>query len=808
MAVEMSSQAQVVVIGGGVVGCSVLYHLTELGWTDVMLIERSVLTSGSTWHAAGGMHTLNSDPNVAKLQEYTINLYETLEKKSGQSCGIHMTGGVLLAGTEERMDWLKRTHSAGKYLGIETEIISVDEAARLFPLMDPQYFVGAVYEPVVGHIDPSGVTHAYAKAARNQGAKTVENNRVTGMEQNSDGSWNVITEKGTVRAEHVVNAGGLWARECGRMVGLELPILAMEHHYILTDDMPEVIASEEEVIHAVDFEGEIYMRQERQGMLMGTYEKACVPWSEKETPWDFGHELLQPDIDRISPSLEVGFKHFPAFERAGIREMINGPFTFAPDGNPVIGPVRGMTNYWSACGVMAGFSQGGGVGMALANWMVHGDPGVDVWAMDIARFGDYADLAYTNAKVRENYSRRFQITFPNEELPAARPKITSPVYESQKARNAVFGAAFGLEYALWYAPEGVAPVEEPTFKRSNSHSPVGDECNAVRNGVGLIETTSFAKYDITGPGAEDWLSMVLANRVPVNGRLNLTPMLNRRGTLIGDFSCARLSNEHFMIFGSGVAEEFHLRWWESLLPTKGVEIRSRRGELMGLSIAGPSSRELLSRLTEIDVGAEAFRFRDFRKVRVADVDAIIGRVTFTGELGYEIWMDKADQKKLFDTLLSTGEDLGIRLFGSRALNSMRLEKSFGSFTREYTPDYTPKQSGFDFFVNYDKGEFIGREAALKDRDSTAQQVLTTLVIDDTQIDCTSDEPVWSGDRCIGYVTSGGYGHHSGKSIALGYVEAEFADGTNPLSVSIIGNDYKASVATTPVYDPKGTKMRS
>lgn len=805
---EMSTEAQVVVIGGGVVGCSVLYHLTELGWTDVMLLERSVLTSGSTWHAAGGMHTLNSDPNVAKLQEYTINLYETLEQKSGQSCGIHMTGGVLLAGTEARMDWLKRTHAAGKYLGIETEVISVEEAARLFPLMDPQYFVGAVYEPIVGHVDPSGVTHAYAKAARKQGAKTVENNRVTGMEQAADGTWSVFTEKGTVKAEHVVNAGGLWARECGRMVGLELPILAMEHHYILTDDMPEVMASEEEVIHAVDFEGEIYMRQERQGMLMGTYEKACVPWSEKETPWEFGHELLQPDIDRISPSLEVGFKHFPAFERAGIREMINGPFTFAPDGNPLVGPVRGLTNYWSACGVMAGFSQGGGVGMALANWMVNGDPGVDTWAMDIARFGDYADLAYTNAKVRENYSRRFQITFPNEELPAARPCVTTPIYESLKEKNAVFGAAFGLEYALWYAPSGMEPIEQPTYKRSNAHGPVGQECHAVRNGVGLIETSSFAKYDITGPGAEDWLSMVLANRVPVNGRLNLTPMLNRRGTLIGDFSCARLSNEHFMIFGSGVAEEFHMRWFESLLPDSGVEIRSRRGELMGLSIAGPQSRELLSRLTDVDVSADAFKFRDFRKVRVGDVETIIGRVTFTGELGYEIWMDQADQKKLFDLLLATGEDLGLSLFGSRALNSLRLEKSFGSFTREYGPDYTPKQSGFDFFVNYDKGEFIGREAALKDRDATPETMLTTLIVENTEVDCGADEPVLCDGKCVGFITSGGFGHHSGKSIAMGYVETSAINSGAPLSVTIIGNDYPTSIAKEPVFDPKGSRMRS
>jgi dimethylglycine dehydrogenase len=504
----MKSHVQVAVIGGGVVGCSVLYHLTKHGWKDVVLIERDELTSGSTWHAAGGMHTLNSDPNVAKLQDYTISLYEEIERISGQSCGVHLTGGVMLAGSKARMDWLKAAHARGRYLGMRTEIITVDEAASLFPLMDKQYFVGALYDPVEGHIDPSGVTHAYAKAARIGGAEVYRHNRVTDLAPRPDGTWEVITEQGKIHAEHVVNAGGLWAREVGRMVGLELPILAMEHQYLLTEDMPEVMASDKEVIHAIDFEGEIYMRQERNGMLMGTYEKKGVPWSERETPWDFGHELLQSDIDRIAPSLEVGFRHFPAFERAGIKQIINGPFTFAPDGNPLMGPVRGLKNYWLACGVMAGFSQGGGVGLALSNWMVEGDPGFDVWAMDVARYGDWTTLAFTNAKVRENYSRRFQITFPNEELPAARPLRTTPVYERLEARNAVFGVSYGLEHALWFAPQGTDPVEEVTFRRSNAHPVVAEECRAVRDAVGLIEISNFAKYEVTGPDAEGWLSQL------------------------------------------------------------------------------------------------------------------------------------------------------------------------------------------------------------------------------------------------------------------------------------------------------------
>jgi len=554
----MKTQTRVVVIGGGVVGASVLYHLTKAGWSDVMLIERDELTSGSTWHAAGGMHTLNGDPNVAKLQQYTMDLYEEIERISGQDCGVHVTGGVLLAGTPARMDFLKLAHGKGRYLGMETEIIDAAEAKRLFPLIDESCFIGALYDPNQGHLDPSGVTQAYAKAARIGGAEVVRFNPVTDLTQRADGTWDVVTKNGTVHAEHVVNAGGLWAREVGRMVGLELPILAMEHMYLLTEDMPEVAefneATGKEVIHAIDFEGELYLRQERGGMLMGTYERAGVPWSERTTPWDFGHELLEPDIDRIAPSLEVGFRHFPAFQNAGIKQIINGPFTFAPDGNPLVGPVRGLRNFWVACGVMAGFSQGGGVGLALSNWMVEGDPGFDVWGMDVARFGDWATLGYTNAKVRENYSRRFQISFPNEELPAARPLRTTPLYATFEAANAVFGVSYGLEQALWFAPAGTEPVEDVTFRRSNAFATVAKEAAAVREAAGLSEISGFAKYEVTGAGAESWLSRILAGRIPSVGRIVLSPMLNEAGRLIGDFTLARLGEERFAIFGSGVAE--------------------------------------------------------------------------------------------------------------------------------------------------------------------------------------------------------------------------------------------------------------
>ncbi len=498
----MRSHAKVVVIGGGVVGCSVLFHLAKHGWTDIVLLERNELTSGSTWHAAGGMHTINGDPNIAKLQKYTIELYKEIEELSGQATGIHITGGVLLAATEARMDWLRGVVAKGRYIGLDLEEISSEEAHHLMPLLDPSQFVGAVRNSEDGHLDPSGVTHAYAKAARKLGAEIERFTKVEDIQRRTDGTWEVITNKGNVIAEHIVNAGGLWAREVGRMVGLELPILAMEHMYLITEDMPEVAQANaktgKEVIHAVDFDGELYLRQECGGMLMGTYEKACKPWSEQSTPWNFGHELLEPDIDRIAPSLEVGFRHFPAFQNTGIKQIINGPFTFAPDGNPLIGPVRGLPGFWVACGVMAGFSQGGGVGLGLANWMIHGDPGVDIFAMDVARYGDWASMAYTNAKVRENYSRRFSIRFPNEELPAGRPLRTTPIYDQLSAKGAQWAVAYGLEVPLWYAPEGTK--DDFSWRRSTDFAHVANEVNAVRESVGLSEISSFAKYRVTGRG--------------------------------------------------------------------------------------------------------------------------------------------------------------------------------------------------------------------------------------------------------------------------------------------------------------------
>ena len=807
----MKSHARVVVIGGGVVGCSVLYHLTKFGWTDVVLLERSELTSGSTWHAAGGMHTINGDPNVAKLQKYTVELYKEIQEQSGQDIGLHLTSGLMLAATHERFDWLKSILAKGRYNGLEAQLLTPKEAHEMMPLLDPDQFVGALYDPVEGHLDPYGTTHAYAKSAKMNGGEIYLHTKVEELVQREDGTWRVITDKGEIIAEHVVNAAGLWAREVGRMVGLELPVLAMEHMYLITEDMPEVAefnkTTGKELMHCVDFDGEIYLRQERGGMLMGTYEKACRPWSPINTPWNFGHELLAEDIERITPELEVGFRHFPAFNKAGIKKIINGPFTFSPDGNPLVGPVRGLRNYWSACAVMAGFSQGGGVGLALANWMIHGDPGFDVFAMDVSRYGDYATLAYTNAKVRENYSRRFSIRYPNEELPGARPFLTTPIYDKLKEKGAIFGASYGLEAPLWFAPEGV--TDQFSWRRSNDFEAVAAESKAVRESVGLMETSGFAKYAVTGPGAEAWLDRMLTARVPATGKMTLAPMLKEDGKLIGDFTLAKLGEGDFLVIGSGIAEDYHMRWFESHLPKDGsVKLEALNLRLAGLAIAGPNARKLIQKLTHLDMSTEAFPFMAVKRMDIGMAKAIVGRVSYTGDLGYEIWMKPEYQRYIYDLLMAEGAEFGIRLFGLRALNSLRLEKSYGSWSREYRPLYGPFEAGLGPFVALKKeADFIGKAAAAKEKAEGGTLRLVTFIVDAKDADVIGDEPIYFKGEVRGWVTSGGYAHAAGKSVAMGYVPKEIANEIEGFEIELLGEMLAARQQVSPLFDGNGERMR-
>ena len=804
----MNPSARAVVIGGGVVGASTLYHLAKIGWTDVILIEKSELTSGSTWHAAGGMHTFNGEANISRLQKYTIDLYREIEALSGQSCGLHPNGGLMLAATQGELDSLKLICSRARYLGMETEMISLKEAARFNPLIDTSHFIGALWRADGGHCDPSGTTQAYVKAARLLGASVERFTRVQSLAQRADGSWDVVTDKGTVHAEHVVNCGGLWAREIGHMVGIELPVLAMEHHYLLTEDIPELQGRQQEIVNTTDYAGEIYMRQERGGALIGTYEPHGIVWSALKTPDDFSMQLLPDDFERLAPYFEVGFRHFPALGRVGIRKAVNGPFTFAPDGNPLVGPVRGIRNFWVACAVMAGFSQGGGIGLVLSRWMAENDPGQDIISMDVARFGAFATPKYTAIKVPENYSRRFRLAYPNEELPAARPVRRSPIYDRLKAAGAVMGANFALEHALWFAPQGVAATETPTYRRSEAFPFVRAECQAVRATVGVYETSNYGKYEVSGRGARTWLDRVLACRIPRLGRMGLAPMLSAAGKIIGDFSIACLAADRFLIMGSGFAEEFHLRWFWQAEPPADVFVRSVASTLAGVSIAGPKSRQLVQRLVRDDLSSAAFKLFDVRQTAVGFAPAILTRAGFTGELGYEIWTTPDYFATLFDDVWNAGEDLGLKLFGGRALSSLRLEKAYGSFNKDFRPDYTPAETGLDKFVDFDKADFVGRAAAIAERAAGPRRRFVVMEVGAADADVTGYESIMKDGVAVGYVTSGAYGHCVGKSLAAGYVPTALARDGERFVIDILGESCAATIRLEALHDPKGLRLRA
>ena len=804
----MKDHARVVVIGGGVVGCSILFHLAKMGWKDVVLLERDELTSGSSWHAAGSFHTLSSDPNVSKLQDYTISLYKEIEETSGHSISLHQTGGYYLASNQSWHDYLKRERSKARSIGLDQEFVSMDEVIEKHPLVDPKHYVAALWDPTDGDLDPSGVVYAYAKSARVHGAEFYTHTPVIETNQRADGSWDVVTEKGNIHAEYRVNAGGLWAREVGRMANIHLPVVPMEHHYLITEEIEQIANLPEghRLPHCIDFDANIYLRQENTGMLLGTYEPRSTPWSLDGTPQNFGHDLLDPKLDHIADRLELAFERIPALGTAGIKNIINGPFVFSPDGNPMIGPVPGVKNYWVAVGVMAGFSQAGGVGRSLSEWMIEGEPSIDVWAMDIARFGSFATPQWGVIKSSENYERRFVMTFPNETLPKGRRQKTTSLYDRLTQRGAVWQDSFGLENVLWFANSPEDAYEEPTFHRSRAHDYVAKEVKAVREKVGAIEIASFANHKFTGKGACKFLDYVLAGRIPNQGRVNLSPMLRKSGKLYGDLTVACMNDETYYLFGSSAAQDMHRRWFEENLEgVNDVEYQNVTEDFHGIAIAGPNSRELLSRLTREDVSPESFKFRDIRDTFIADVPALCVRISFSGELGYEIYVEPQYQLKLFEEIEKAGENLGLKLFGSRALMSLRLEKSWGAWTMDFRPDFTVIESGLGFFVNWDK-EFIGKDVSLKEKENGAKKHLSVLEIE-TETDVSGDEAVMHNGKCVGYVTSGGYGHSVGKSLAMTYLPVELIDEDTELEVEILGKFHQASVVMKPLYDPSGSKMR-
>ena len=804
----MKTTTRVVVIGGGVVGCSVLYHLTKLGWSDVMLLERSELTSGSTWHAAGGFHTLNGDTNMAALQGYTIKLYKELEEITGMSCGLHHVGGVTLADNQERFDMLVAERAKHRFMGLETEIVSPEEIKKIAPVTNIDGIIGGLYDPLDGHLDPSGTTHAYAKAARMGGATIETHCMVKETNQRPDGSWDVVTNKGTIHAEHIVNAGGLWAREVGAMAGVYMPLHPMEHIYLVTDEVPmiaEIIDGGGEHPHVMDPAGESYLRQEGRGLCIGFYEQPCKPWAVDGTSWDFGHELLPDNFDKIEDSIDFAYKRFPALEAAGIKSSIHGPFTFAPDGNPLVGPVPGMRNYWSACGVMAGFSQGGGVGLMLAQWMIEGECERDTMAMDIARFGDWITPGYTLPKVIENYQKRFSVSYPNEELPAARPFRTTPMYDIFDSMGAVWGQQYGLEVPNYFAEGDEPRFETPSFRRSNAFEATAREVNAVRSAVGINETHNFGKYIIKGDGARAWLDRIMAGRVPKPGRLSLTPMLSPKGRLIGDFTISCLGETEYQLTASYGSQAYHMRWFQQNADD-GVEVINVSDTRNGFQIAGPKAREVLQACTRSDISD--MKFMDVRRITVGMADCIVQRVSYTGDLGYEIYCDLPSQRALWNVLWEAGQPHGMKPFGMRAMMSLRLDKFFGSWLAEFSPDYTAAETGLDRFISFKKNvDFIGRAAAEAEREAGPARKLCAFEVDADDADVNAYEPIWLDGKVVGFCTSGGYSHFAQKSIAQGFVPVDRVEDGLEVEIEILGSMRRARLISEPLFDADGARMR-
>ena len=803
----MSEHYRAVVIGGGVVGSSVLYHLAKFGWSDVCLLERSVLTAGSSWHAAGGIHALNADPNMAALQAYTIDLLSQIQAESGQDIGLSMTGGISVASAPARWEWLQSAYRIFQTIGIEDcYLMTPGEIKDKCPIMDTAGVIGGLWCDREGYVDTTGTVHAYAGAAKKRGATVIEHTKVEELRQRNDGSWDVITDKGSIHAEHVVNAGGLWAKQVGCMVGLDLPLSPLEHHYLLTDDIPEVAALDHELPMMVDLEGFTYMRQYQKGMLVGIYEINHKHWNMDGAPWDYGIELIQEDIDRISDELEMAFARYPVLTEVGVKSWVNGAFTFSPDGNPLVGPVSTVPNYWLACGVMAGFLQGGGVGKTLAEWMIHGETEADAWPMDIARYGQFtSNREYIRQTTGQFYSRRFVMTYPNEQLPAGRPLKKAPAWSAMNTAGAQWGCSWGLEVPLVFASGDFS--ETPTLKRSNAFAIVAQECQAVRGGVGLLDISGFSRYEVSGPDAKNWLCRLTAGRLPAAGRARLAPMLAPSGRLKGDLTVLNWGDGRWWVMGSYYLRNWHMRWFHDH-QTEGVDVRDISDAVVGFGLAGPKSREVLAALTHQDVNGDALPFMGCATIDVGLIRARVARVSVCGELGYEINCESTEHIALREMLLQAGATQGIREFGFYAMNSLRLEKSFGIWNAEFTQDRTPGMTGMDRWIDWSRNDFIGHDAAAKAQaDNSAQQRLVTLEIDADDADASGYEPIWQGEQRVGFVTSGGFGHYTGKSLAMGLLNNDVNEAGETLMVDVVGNRRSARTLSEPAWDPSGARMR-
>ncbi|MDZ7711525.1 MAG: FAD-dependent oxidoreductase [Roseovarius sp.] len=807
----MKSHAQAVVIGGGVIGCSILYHLAKLGWRDVVLLERDELTSGSTWHAAANIHGLHDSANISRLQHYTMNLYKELEAETGQSCGVFQPGSLYLAQTENRAHQLRLQEAKARLYGMNFHEVSRDEAERLHPLVNFDGIRCIMYEPDGGNVDPSGVTNAYAVGARQRGAEIHRFTPVIATVPQADGSWIVETPKGNIHTPWVINAAGLWGREVAKLAGIELPLQPTEHQYFVTEAIAGIAGMDRRLPSVADRDGEYYLRQEGKGLLIGAYERDMRFWAEDGTPLDFAHDLFPDDLERIEDNMMRAIDRVPAVGEAGIKRVINGPMIWSPDANVILGPVPELKGYFCCNGIIPGFSQSAGMGWMVAEWLVGGEMPYDMFAWDVARFGLWAnDRAFVKAKVRDQYAHRFAIHYPNEERAAGRPLRVRPVYEAQRDMGAVFGLNYGWEHPLWFA-ETPGTVDTNGFTRQNWWAPVGEEARALRDRAGIIDISNFAKYRVAGPGAEDWLNAVFANRMPrAVGRSCLTPLIGVRGGIAGDATVTRLGDAEFWVISSGMAERYHKRFFDAVPLPEGTSFESLTEAVCGFNVAGPRSRELLQRLTNTSLEAQDFPFMASRRIEIAGVDCVAIRVSFTGDLGWEVHCATEDQGRLYAALLEAGREMRVGPVGSRALMSLRIEKGYGSWGREYSPEYWPQEAGLERLCKMDK-EFLNKAALARVIGEAPRERLVMLALDEDDVtasnaDATGGEPIFRGGVGVGRVTSGAYGYSVGMSLALGYVKGEVGPG-DAVEVMVLGQPHRARILDGPPFDPQGARLR-
>ena len=809
----MAQHARVVVIGGGVVGVATLYQLARKGWSDVALLERKELTSGSTWHAAGLLPLFNMSYSVGQIHKYSVNLYRTLAEETGDDVGLRTVGNIRLAMTPDRMDEYRQYAGVARTIGVNVEFLTPDEVHDIWPLAVTDGLVGAMRHPDDGYIQPADLTQALARGARRRGASIHRQTCVTGIEQTPGGEWLIRTDKGDWIAEHVVSATGNFARRTGAMVGLDVPVLPVQHQYIVTETHPEILARHEQGLPELgvlrESDGSWYMREEAGGLLLGPYEKgapACYldgpdPQSE--------YELFNDDIDRLMPHIESAIRRVPVFADLGIKRVYNGAIAYTPDGSPIVGPAWDKHNFWLNEGHSFGITAAAGAGWQLAEWIVEGEPTIDMLGVDPRRFGDYATGAYLKAKNEEAYANVFTAHYPDEERPAGRPLRTAPCYRRMRDLGAVFGQKFGWERPNWFAPDGVAQEDHWSFRRSRWFEPVGAECRNVRDNVGVLDMTAFAKARVSGPGAARFLDRFVANRLPGRGRIGLCHALNSRGGVHSEFTIHREAADRFYLVSAGAFQRLDHDWLRRQMPTDGsVQFENLTAAMGVLVVAGPKSRELLSRVCDTDLSNASFRWLTGKNATIGLAPAKLLRLNFVGELGWEIHHGIEYQNTIFDALMDAGRDLGVKPFGIRAMDSLRVEKSYRMIGTELSIEYAALESGLDRFVRLDKDDFTGRAGLLEwHQRGFANRFVTLSVNGPEDADPIGNNPLYVGGEMVGRATSGNYGFRLEQSLALAMVRPEVAGVGEAMAIEILGGRYPARVVQESPWDPENARLR-